>query len=135
MPIAGSTFTTRLQRAHMEWGSYRHTNSRGIVYGEGYIQVPRNEAVRLGIYNSNYTGRQDILGENIFYCSSADGYLNNILVKAGGCSSARDIYAKQLHGCGNLQVFGDWYHHINANIGDVIRVTWITNTDIVVERI
>lgn len=135
MPIAGSTFTTTLQRAHMEWGSYRHTNSRGIVYGEGYIQVPRNDAVRLGIYNSNHTGRQDILGENVFNCSSADGFLNNILIKAGGNVRAGDVYAKQLHGSGDLQVFGDWYYHINANVGDIIRVTWITDTDIFVERI
>lgn len=61
--------------------------------------------------------------------------MNNILVKAGGCSTAGDIYAKQLHGYGNLQVFGDWYYHINANIGDVIRLTWITNAEILVERI
>lgn len=135
MPAAGSTFTTTLQRAHMEWGNYRHTNSRGIIYGEGYLQIRSADALRLGIYNSNYTGRQDVLGINVFNCSSTDGFLNNILVKAGGCVTAGDVYAKQLHGSGDLQVFGDWYCHINANIGDVIRVTWITNTDILVERI
>lgn len=134
MPAAGSTFITTLQRAHMEWGSYRHTNTRGIVFGEGYIQVPINYARRLGIYNSNYTEGEDILGVNVFYCSSADGFLNNILVKSGGSCSAGDIYAKQLHGSGDLQVFGDWYYHINAHIGDTIRVTWITNTHLLVER-
>lgn len=46
MPAAGSTFTTTLQRTHMEWGSYRHTNSRGIVLGEGYIIViPSKEKI------------------------------------------------------------------------------------------
>ena len=40
MPNTGDTFTTILKQAHLEWGSHRHTNSRGVVFGEGYLQIP-----------------------------------------------------------------------------------------------
>lgn len=31
MPNTGDSFITTLKQAHLEWGSYRHTNSKGIV--------------------------------------------------------------------------------------------------------
>ena len=53
MAKTGDTFTITLKRPHLEWGSYRHTNSRGIVYGEGYIPIPAPDAYRIGTFNSN----------------------------------------------------------------------------------
>lgn len=35
MPKTGDTFTSTLKKAHLEWGSHRHTSTRGTVYGEG----------------------------------------------------------------------------------------------------
>ena len=55
MAKTGDTFTITLKRPHLEWGSYRHTNSRGIVYGEGYIPIPAPDAYRIGTFNSNGT--------------------------------------------------------------------------------
>ena len=130
MPIAGDSFITTLKRAHLEWGSHRHTNSRGIIYGEGYLQIPKKEAIRIDIFNNNRPGA--IVQYN---CNSADGYLQNVTLKASGCTSAGDVYAKQFHGSGNLQLLGDWFHHIGAQIGDRVKITWISQTDIEIEKI
>src|SRR5690606_38271386 len=106
---AGDSFITTLNQAHLEWGTHRHTNSRGFIYGEGYLHIPRSDAMRIGIYNSNQPG-----ATNTFNCSSADGFLSNVLIKASGSSSAGDIYAKQFQGNGNLQLIGNWFGHLNA---------------------
>ena len=37
MPNIGDNFITTLKKAHLEWGTYRHTLSRGLIYGEGYL--------------------------------------------------------------------------------------------------
>lgn len=133
MAKAGDTFTVTLKKAHLEWGSYRHTNSRGIVYGEGYIKIPAPDAYRYGLLNSNGTGGLDILGQNIFNCRSADGLFSGEL-KAQG-DQADDIFAKQFAGNDNLKAIGDWYYAIGATVGDKIKVTWVSPTDLIIEKI
>lgn len=130
MPNIGDTFVTTLRRAHLEWGSHRHTSSREIIYGEGYLQIPKREAIRLGIFNSNSPGA--IVD---YTCNSADGFLDNIILKASGCTIGGDIYAKQFHGSGDLKVLGDWFNDIGANIGDQVEITWTSPTDITITKI
>lgn len=124
MPVARDSFITTLKQAHLEWGSHRHTNSRGIIYGEGYLQIPISEARRINIYNSNQAG-----GNTTYICNSTDGYLNNVRVKASGCIRAGDVYAKQFHGRGNLTLFGDWFNHVNAVMGDRVEIRWTSPTE------
>ena len=93
MAKTGDTFTITLKRPHLEWGSYRHTNSRGIVYGEGYIPIPAPDAYRIGTFNSNGTNGQDILGQNIFRCTSADGHYSGYLKSQGNQDD--DRFAKR----------------------------------------
>ena len=130
MPNAGDTFITTLKRAHLEWGSHRHTNSRGVIYGEGYLQIPRSEARRIGIYNSNQPNTR-----YTYNCNSVDGYLQNVTLKASGCSIAKDIYAKQFQGSGDLKLLGDWFNYIGAQEGGQVRITWISSSDINIEQI
>ncbi|MBC8883710.1 hypothetical protein H9X57_11080 [Flavobacterium piscinae] len=130
MAKSGDRFITTLKRAHLEWGSFRHTNSRGIIYGEGYLQIPAKEARRLNITNSNLVG-----GNNVYICSSTDGFLNNITLKSTGCNKAGDIYAKQFNGNGNLKLIGNWFSHINAKVGDQIEILWITSNKIQIRKL
>ncbi|WP_368294117.1 hypothetical protein [Dehalobacter sp. TBBPA1] len=132
MANTGDSYVIELKRAHLEWGSYRHTNSRGVVYGEGYIPIPIDVAYSYSIYNSNF--RRTGLGYNLFNCRSVDGYYNGVL-KAGGSREAGDVYAKQFHGNGDLQALGNWFAHVNANIGDRVEVTWVSPLDIVIRLI
>ncbi|MGN0631248.1 MAG: hypothetical protein ACI4JN_07975 [Ruminococcus sp.] len=133
MAKRGDSFTITLKRPHLEWGSYRHTNSRGIVYGEGYIPIPAPDAYSIGILNSNGTNGQDVLGQNIFSCTSADGNFSGYLKAQGNQSD--EIYAKQFAGNDDLKALGDWFYAIGANAGDCIKVTWISDEEIIIKKL
>ncbi len=133
MAKAGDTFTITLKEPHLAWGSYRYTNSRGIVYGEGYIPIPASDSYRIGTLNSNGTNGQDVLGKNIFRCKSADGHYSGYLKAQGNQDDYQ--FAKQFSGNDNLKAIGDWYYAIGACVGDRIKVTWTSPTDIVIEKL
>lgn len=129
MPNTGDSFITTLKKAHLEWGNHRHTLTRGIVYGEGYLQIPASIARRLNITNSNSQNN------NLYTCSSSDGFLSNVQLKSTGCSHAGGIHAKQFHGSGNLKLLGGWFNHINAQIDDKIRIDFVNPTQILITKI
>jgi len=130
MPQAGDSYTITLKKAHLQWGTHRYTSTRGFVYGEGYLQIPRHVARRLNIYNSNQH-----IANIVYICNSVDGVLNNVEIKASGSMVAGDHLAKQFQGNGNLQVFGNWYSQINAQIGDKVIVTWTSPSNITIQKI
>ena len=134
MANAGDYYIVPLSEAHLGWGTHRYTNSRPPIEGERYLPIPRREAMRLGIYNSNATGGRDVFGENLFHCTSADGYFRAVL-KAQGCSQEGDPYAKQFSVNNDLKGLKVWYDHICAEPGVEVRVTWVSPTDIIIERI
>jgi hypothetical protein len=129
MPDTGNSFITTLKQAHLEWGNHRHKLSRGIVYGEGYLQIPAYIARNLNITNSNSPNN------NVYTCNSSDGFLSDVELKSTGCSHAGSIYAKQFHGLGNLKLLGDWFNHIGAQIGDQIQIDFISPTEILLTKI
>lgn len=130
MPKAGDCYEITLKEPHLNWGSYRHTSTRGVVYGEGYIQIPAQYAHSFDIYNSNMLGHS-----NLYLCSSSDGFLNQVSVKASGSKRKGDPYAKQFQGAGDLRVFGDWFFHVNAQPGDAVKVSWLTSKHFIIEKI
>lgn len=130
MPNTNDILITTLKKAHLEWGTHRHTSTRGFVYGEGYLQIPSSEARRLLIYNSNQVG-----GNNVYNCNSVDGFLNNVTIKSTGCSKKGVVYAKQFHGRGNLKLLGGWFSHINAQVNDRIEIKWTSPTDFVIRKL
>lgn len=132
MANAGDSYTVVLNEAHLGWGTHRHTDSRPLIAGERYLPIPRSDAIRLNIFNSNGTGGKDVLGKNLFNCSSKDGYFNAVF-KAQGCSQEGDPYAKQFSVDNDLKALKSLYDHIGASVGDTIKVTWINSTDLVVE--
>lgn len=127
MPKAGDFYEIKLKETYLGWGTYRNTDTRPLIKGEGYIPIPIEKAREFGVYMSNYekTG----LGYNLFNCISADGLLNCIL-KAAGNSKQGEIYAKQFQGNGNLKILGDWFARCGAEVGDTIQVTWTSPADI-----
>mgnify|MGYP007051644621 CR=1 FL=1 len=130
MPNAGDTFIVELKRSHLEWGTHRYTNTRNRIYGEGYLPIPRPHARSLSIFNSNHRS-----GGYICSCTSADGYLRDVTLKATGCNERGDVYAKQFQGRGNLRLLGEWFNAIGAAVGDCIRITWTSPTNIFIEKI
>lgn len=130
---AGSTYTITLKKSHLEWGTHRYTGSRNQIYGEGYIPIPSHIAYNYNLLNNNGTNYTDVLGKNLFNCTSVDGKFSGIL-RAQGSREAGDIYAKQFSGDKDLKSLGDWYYAIGASIGDQVKVTWISLTDIEIEK-
>jgi len=128
MPEAGNSYILTLKQAYLEWGTHRHTGTRGIVYGEGYLHIPSRIAREYNIFNSN----QD--GANILYnCNSVDGFLTNATLRASGNSRAGGVYAKNLQGSGNLRLLGDWFNSVDAQVDDAVRITWTSPTTIELE--
>lgn len=134
MAKAGDFYIVTLEKAHLEWGTHRYTGSRPRIYGEGYLHIPRHIATSFSLYNSNYTEGSNVLGVNVFNCVSADGLFKGVL-KAQGNSGKGDIYAKQFSGNNNLQALGNWYSAVGAKIGDCVKVSWTSPTDIIIELI
>lgn len=133
MASTGDSYTVELRETHLDWGNYRNTMTRNRIDGEGYIPIPLHEAMRINIYNSNFAGNR--LGYNLFRCRSADGFFDDIVLKAAGNKERGDIYAKQFQGNGDLKALGKWYSYCSAKPGDVVKVTWESPADIVIELI
>ncbi len=60
MAKAGDSFIVELSQSHVAWGTYRFTNSREPISGEGYIPIPLRDARRLDLFNGNGTNNIDI---------------------------------------------------------------------------
>ncbi|MEG0236899.1 MAG: hypothetical protein RSD40_05630 [Bacilli bacterium] len=119
-------FDVKLKETYLSWGSYRYTKSRETIYGEGYLPIPADFAKNNNIYNSN--NNRTGIGFNKFNFSTDDKFITDGILKASGCSCAGDIHAKNLHVSGNLKGLGSWFAHINAKVGDIIRVDFISPT-------
>lgn len=129
MAQAGNSFRVTLTPSQLGWGTERYTGSRPVREGEAYLAIPRKYAMEYDLFNSNNTTGNDILGQNIFNCITSDGFLNCEL-KAEGCKSAGDVYAKQFAGNDNLRTLGDWYSYVNAQVDDVVEVYFLSPTDV-----
>lgn len=69
MAHKGDYYTVVLKEAHLNWGEHRHTGTREIVEGEGYVPIPLEQAQKLNIINSNATNRNSCpqcCGEDFF---------------------------------------------------------------------
>ena len=133
MALPGNTYTKQLRPSHLGWGTYRYTNSRNIIYGEGYIPIPKIYAKNFQVFNSNHY--PEGWGYNLFHASSVDGFLSNVPLLAQGCSTAGDIYAKQFSVQGNLKIIGQWYANQQATTNNLVRVTWTSPINIILEII
>ena len=134
MAHAGDCYTVELRRTHFGWGRYRSTATRNPVAGEGYIPIPREYAQRFELLNSNGTGGADVPGKNIFRYRTEDGFAHGTL-KAQGCESAGNEYAKQFSEEGNLKAIGSWFAHIGVEEGTQIKVLWETDEDVVLSKV
>lgn len=123
MPRAQDTYRIILKPSHVGWGDFRYTNTRRKRKGEAYIHIPKHIATSYNIYNSNQTNA------NVIYkCTSLDGFLKSVDVRASGSTKKGNIYAKQFQGSGNLKLFGYWFKHVNASVGDVVVIKFTSST-------
>jgi hypothetical protein len=128
MPNTGDNFITVLQQAHLEWGSHRHTSSRGIVYGEGYLQIPADFA-----YDFEITNNKSSVRSAEYDFSTSDGFIVNSKLLASGNQNRKE-FAKQFHGSGDLKLLGDWFNYINAEIDTEIEIMFISPSEILLTK-
>lgn len=130
MPKTGDYFVVSLKRTHLGWGTHRKTNSRPKINNEGYIPIPYKYAHAFQITNLHYTKRN-----NVYKFSTSDKFYVDEELKASGNNKKGDIYAKNLHGNGNLKLLGVWYKNIGIKIGDKIKVEFVSPTEILLTKI
>ncbi len=128
MPNAGDTFTVEIKEPHIGWGTERHTNTRPIRQGEGYIKIPRSEAIRLSIFNCN---RQNANTLYDVVCLNGDQINGRLL--AQGSEDSNDVYAKQFSVQGDLKQVGQWYASVHAVPGGHVRITFTSETSLTIE--
>lgn len=133
MPNTGDTYDVNLEPAHLGWGNHRYTDTRDVIYGEGYVPIPLSFARAHSVFNSNHT--PEGLGTNLYLASSADGYLQNVMLLAQGCKEAGDELAKQFSVQGDLKEIGRWYASQRATTANSVRVTWTSPTELILEII
>lgn len=126
MAIAGQSFVVEIKPAHIGWGTYRYTNTRDPIYGEGYIKIPREYAHEFGIFNDNHPHANPR-----YYCHALNGSFNGVLL-AQGCNTAGDPYAKQFAEEGNLKGIGDWYRSVNAQVGGHVEVVFTSSNSLTI---
>ncbi|MGL5099675.1 MAG: hypothetical protein ACRC6B_06530, partial [Fusobacteriaceae bacterium] len=97
------------------------------------LPIPAKTAITFGLFNSNFhnTG----LGFNEFIFSTYDGFITEGILKSSGCSKKGDIYAKNLHGSGNLKLLGNWFYSIGAIPGDRIQIDFLSPKSILLSKI
>lgn len=127
MPKTGDSFITILKKAHLKWGEHRHTSTRGIIIGEGYLKIPASIA-----YNFEITNKKSRARSAEYDFSTSDGFRGKLL--AAG-NQNRPQFAKQFQGSGNLRLLGDWFNRIDAHIGDQIEIKFVSPTKILLTKL
>lgn len=133
MAKTGDKYSIRLKESYLNWGEYRKPTNRNMIKGEGYIPIPSDKAEEFNIYNSNNS--KTGLGYNKFYANSDDGFLDNVVLLAQGCSEKGDIYAKQFSVEGDLKKIGSWYKCMGATTANSVEVKWLDSQNILLKII
>lgn len=133
MPKRGDSFIVPIGNAQHDWGTYRNPTNRPLIEGEAYFAIPKKYAIEYEIYNSN--NPQVGLGYNEFYVTSRDGFLENEILLAQGCSRAGDPYAKNFAIKGDLKRLGEWFEYVGATTENSIKVVFTSPTEILLEII
>ncbi|WP_336958897.1 hypothetical protein [Chryseobacterium contaminans] len=130
MPNTGDTFLVTLKKTHLGWGTHRKTNSRPHISNEGYIPIPVKYARSFNITNMHNKKQS-----NVYKFSTSDGFLKDKELKASGNSIKGNIYAKNLHGNGDLKLLGTWFNHLQLQVGDVIKIEFVSPIEILLTKV
>lgn len=129
MPKAGDIFIVTLKPSHLGWGTFRYSDSRERIYGEGYIKISKENAEAFNIFNDNHA-----TANPRYSCVAINGIFSGILL-AQGCSQAGDVYAKQFAEEGNLKGLGNWYRSVGAQVGGRVKVVFTSANSLTIKYI
>jgi hypothetical protein len=115
MPKKGDKFQTN---TYQNWGEYnpkRISHSRHPEQDEAYITIPKQFAKQFDIRMSN-----DPDANTDYKAHDSKGNLICTL-KAQGCSTKGDVFAKQFAGNGDLSALRSWILENKVNDNDTIE--------------
>ncbi|MFD2907619.1 hypothetical protein ACFSX9_02615 [Flavobacterium ardleyense] len=130
MPNTGDFYIASLKKTHLGWGTHRKTKSRPSIQNEGYIPIPSKYALSFHITNLHNTNQS-----NVYKFSTNDGFIKDKELKASGNRKKGDKYAKNIHGNGDLKLLGTWFVRNKLQIGDQIKVEFVSPTEILLTKI
>lgn len=123
MPTKGDYYIVEVKPSHIDWGEYRNPTNRPIIEGESYVKIP-----------SKYARKYGIVRGNIYTAHFANGCPGMTIKASGNGPYENGIqYAKQFEGVGYgaCKAFTPWYRASNINVGDRIRVEFISEKEII----
>lgn len=126
MPTTRNGYTVEVKPSHLDWGEYRNPTNRDFVEGESYVKIPSDAARRFDIIRGN---------EYIAHFSnSADSF--RIKAAGNGPEEGNVQYAKQFEGIGPgaCKAFTPWYQSEGIQVGDEIRVEFLSDNEILFSK-
>lgn len=116
MATTGDFFTVELLPVHLNWGTTSTDGTRNRHPDETYIPISIDVARSLNLINDGTE----------FYVQGQ--YFS---VKATGTQGTNNIYGKNLTSSNGLRPLGVYLKStLNSHPGDIIRVEWISNTEV-----
>lgn len=127
MPNKNDFYEVEIRPSHLKWGEFRNHKNRVIVYGESYVKIPSEIArefniIRGSIFRAYFTNSV----ESFEIKASGNGPIEN------------DVQlAKQFEGVGSgaCKAFTPWYKSNDAEVGDIVKVTFLSSSEILFEII
>lgn len=122
MTIRNNYYTIQVKKPHVDWGTYRNPTNREPIEGESYVKIPSSEARKFDIRR----------GKN--YMAHFKNGMSSMPIKASGNGPFENgvQYAKQFEGVGEgaCKAFTPWYRLSGIEVGDWIKVEFLSSKDI-----
>ncbi|WP_321993480.1 phospholipase D-like domain-containing protein [Clostridium butyricum] len=116
MAVTGDYFEAELLPVHLNWGTTSRNGQRNRHPDEVYIPIFIDVARNLDLFNDGTEFA--VQGQNFN-------------VKATGTQGLNSDYGKNLTSANGLKPLGRYLKgQLNAHPGDIVRVEWITNTEV-----
>ena len=72
---------------------------------------------------------------NLYKFITNVGFLKDKELKASGNRKKCDMYAKNLHGNGDLKLLGTWFNHLRLQVGDIIKIEFVSPSEILLTKV
>ena len=116
MATTGDYLTVELQDVHLNWGTVSSDGSRNRHSDEVYIPIHMDVARNLDLFNDG---------------TEFSVHGQNFRVKATGTQGTTTIYGKNLTSANGLRPLGRYLKgQLNATPGDIVRVEWLSDTEV-----
>ena len=122
MAAAGDYYMVQIKPSHIDWGKYRNPTNREPIAGESYVKIPSLYARKYGLKRGD-----------IFIAHFSNGHPDMQIKASGNGPYENGIqYAKQFEGIGigACKAFTSWYQECGAQVGDQVRVEFLSVNEV-----